>query len=166
MLYTGIDIIEISRIQHAVERWNERFLHRVFTHGELLDSGFAQSEHRNYASLAARWAAKEAAAKMLGVGLRGLGGSKAEGEDWNWAGNEAAKTFLKQPKLASVAKTGVGWTEIEVARGVLGRPFLRLYGAAEQAAMVLSLRECAVSLSHSRDYAVASVVGIGVVPGS
>jgi holo-[acyl-carrier protein] synthase len=166
MLYTGIDIIEISRIQHAVERWNERFLQRVFTRVELLDSGFAETERRNYASLAARWAAKEAAAKMLGVGLRGLGGAKAELEDWKRTGNEAAKTFLEQPKLASIAKTGVGWTEIEVVRGVLGRPFLQLYGAAEQAALALGLREFAVSLSHTRDYAVASVVGIGIVSGS
>ena len=35
MLYTGIDLIEISRIERAVARWGERFLRRVYTAGEL-----------------------------------------------------------------------------------------------------------------------------------
>ena len=67
ILYTGIDLIENTRIERAIDRWGERFLRRVFTPAEL------ETYRGRTRSLAARWAAKEAAAKMLGVGLRGLG---------------------------------------------------------------------------------------------
>jgi holo-[acyl-carrier protein] synthase len=63
---SGIDAIEIDRIAHAIERWGDRFLHRVFTDTEIAHCrGRAQS-------LAGRFAAKEAASKALGVGIRGL----------------------------------------------------------------------------------------------
>jgi holo-[acyl-carrier protein] synthase len=63
---TGIDVIEIERIEHAVDRWGERFLHRVYTDAEIAYCrGRAQS-------LAGRFAAKEAVSKALGVGIRTL----------------------------------------------------------------------------------------------
>lgn len=63
MLSTGIDLIEICRLQEVIERYGERFLQRVFTPGELDDC------RGNMASLAARFAAKEAASKALGTGI-------------------------------------------------------------------------------------------------
>jgi len=55
----GVDIIEISRIQKVCARWGTTFLERVFTPREI-------SLYRNkYASLAARFAAKEATFKAL-----------------------------------------------------------------------------------------------------
>lgn len=63
---TGIDLIEIERIQHSVERFGERFLNRVYTAGEqeyCLRKRFAAE------SFAARFAAKEAGAKALGTGI-------------------------------------------------------------------------------------------------
>jgi holo-[acyl-carrier protein] synthase len=62
-LVTGIDLIEIERIEAAIARHGERFIGRVFTPGELADVGGLP------ASLAARFAAKEAAAKALGSGI-------------------------------------------------------------------------------------------------
>jgi holo-[acyl-carrier protein] synthase len=59
----GIDLVEIARVQSAVERHGERFLARIFTAQERTDCG-GRAE-----SMAARWAAKEAAAKALGCGL-------------------------------------------------------------------------------------------------
>jgi holo-[acyl-carrier protein] synthase len=56
-------MIEISRIEAALERYGERFLRRVYTEGEL-----AYANGRTSA-LAARWAAKEATAKALGTGI-------------------------------------------------------------------------------------------------
>jgi holo-[acyl-carrier protein] synthase len=130
MLYTGIDLIEIERIERAVTHWGERFLRRVFTPGEL-------AVYRdNIPSLAARWAAKEAAAKLLGVGLRGLG---ATGR----------------------TDAGVAWTEIEVLGGARGRPMLLLHGRAAERARELGLVELALSLSHTREHAIASVVAVG-----
>lgn len=62
-LACGIDILEIERMTAAIQRHGERFLQRVFTPGELADVG------QNPASLAARFAAKEAVAKALGTGI-------------------------------------------------------------------------------------------------
>ena len=55
ILGLGIDVVAISRFEQAVER-SPRFLERVFTDAE---------RERSTASLAARWAAKEALAKAL-----------------------------------------------------------------------------------------------------
>ncbi|MCS7312282.1 MAG: holo-ACP synthase [Acidobacteria bacterium] len=62
----GVDVIEIGRIRQAVERLGERFLRRIFTEAEqTYCAGFQDP----YPHLAARFAAKEAAMKALGVGL-------------------------------------------------------------------------------------------------
>ena len=63
MLATGVDLVEIERMQSVIERYGERFLNRVFTHQELLEVG------SNISSLAARFAAKEAVSKALGTGI-------------------------------------------------------------------------------------------------
>ena len=62
-LRTGIDLIEIARIQAALNRHGERFLKRVFTLAEIAEcAGRAEA-------LAVRFAAKEAAVKALGTGI-------------------------------------------------------------------------------------------------
>jgi holo-[acyl-carrier protein] synthase len=125
-LTTGVDLIEIARIARAVERWGERFARRVWTPAErAYCAGRIQS-------LAVRWAAKEAAAKALGVGLRGLGSASA----------------------------GVAWTDIEVGRDPSGRPWLVLHGAAAERAASLGIAEWSLSLSHSGGLAIALVVGL------
>src|SRR5688500_1864409 len=58
----GLDLVEIDRIKRILERHGERFLTRVYTEREILDS-----EGRTE-SLAARFAAKEAVMKALGTG--------------------------------------------------------------------------------------------------
>ena len=62
-LATGVDLIEIERVQSTIQRYGKRFLERVFTAQELVEVG------NNTASLAARYAAKEAVAKALGTGI-------------------------------------------------------------------------------------------------
>jgi holo-[acyl-carrier protein] synthase len=63
ILKTGIDIIEIPRIQAALDHHGERFLQRVFTPAEITECcGRAEA-------LAVRFAAKEAATKALGTGI-------------------------------------------------------------------------------------------------
>ena len=131
MLYTGIDLIEIVRIERAIARWGERFLRHVYTSAEL-------AVYRGRTpSLAARWAAKEAAAKLLGAGLRGLGGGER-------------------------AAGALAWTEIEVLGDAHGRPQLALHGRAAERARALGIAELSVSLSHTREHAIACVVAIGV----
>jgi holo-[acyl-carrier protein] synthase len=63
MLRTGIDLIEIERVRDLLERYGRRFLERVFTPQEIAQVG------ENVASLAGRYAAKEAVAKALGTGI-------------------------------------------------------------------------------------------------
>ena len=63
----GVDIIEISRIEKAVARHGERFLNRVFTSEEI---DYCWPEKHRYRRLAARFAAKEAVLKAIGIGLR------------------------------------------------------------------------------------------------
>src|SRR6267378_389536 len=62
---TGIDIEEVHRIAEAMERFGDRFLHRVFTEGERR---YCDSKANRVERYAARFAAKEAAMKALGTG--------------------------------------------------------------------------------------------------
>ena len=63
ILGTGIDIIEISRIQKAAQRWGQDFLDHVFTPDEI---ACAQKYKFPYSHYAGRFAAKEAVFKALG----------------------------------------------------------------------------------------------------
>jgi holo-[acyl-carrier protein] synthase len=118
MQYIGVDIIEIGRIQQAIERWGDRFLRRIYTDAELsICRGKPES-------LAVRFAGKEAAVKALGTGMR-----------------------------------GIGWKDIEVLAEPSGKPLVILYSQAREKASNFGLKGLAISLSHSRDYAIAFVVG-------
>jgi holo-[acyl-carrier protein] synthase len=60
----GIDLVEVDRIRKMMD--DPGFLERIFTESERAECiGRARAEQ----SLAARWAAKEAVAKALGVGI-------------------------------------------------------------------------------------------------
>lgn len=54
---------------------------------------------------------------------------------------------------------GVGWREIEILTNSDGAPLIKLYGRALQKSAELGLSRFEVSLSHSRKYAVAFVIG-------
>jgi holo-[acyl-carrier protein] synthase len=61
----GVDIVEIERFRHVIERLKDRFTHRVFTPGE---QQFCESHRDPAPHFAARFAAKEALFKALGTG--------------------------------------------------------------------------------------------------
>lgn len=63
---SGIDLVEIARIQQSLERFGQRFLDRVFTAAE---QAYCMRKRNAAESLAARFAAKEAGAKALGTGI-------------------------------------------------------------------------------------------------
>ena len=68
MIYgVGIDIVEVSRIEKAIDRWGVRFLERIFTEGEIQ---YCQDKARSASRFALRFAAKEAFSKALGLGFR------------------------------------------------------------------------------------------------
>jgi holo-[acyl-carrier protein] synthase len=65
-------------------------------------------------------------------------------------------------KVLGTGIKGVGWREIEVLSNRDGKPSVCLHGAAHQKARSLGIGELAISLSHSRKYAIASVVGSSI----
>jgi holo-[acyl-carrier protein] synthase len=70
----GADIVEVAQVARSIATFGDRYLRRVFTDREL---AYCTSEGRDPAPhLAARFAAKEAAAKALRVGDSPL--------DWRW----------------------------------------------------------------------------------
>ena len=62
----GSDLIDIRRIEKAIERHGDRFLDRIFTETERLKSDRRANRAASYAK---RFAAKEACAKALGTGF-------------------------------------------------------------------------------------------------
>lgn len=62
-------------------------------------------------------------------------------------------------KALGTGTRGVGWREVEVVREPGEAPSIVLHGRASRRAQALGIESLAVSLSHSREYAVASVVG-------
>ncbi|HNY01859.1 MAG TPA: holo-ACP synthase [Bacteroidales bacterium] len=66
ILGTGIDIIEVARIEKAMSR-DTGFRDKLFTEGEI---AYCESKKNRYQHYAARFAAKEAFMKALGTGWR------------------------------------------------------------------------------------------------
>jgi holo-[acyl-carrier protein] synthase len=121
----GVDIVEIHRVRRAVERYGDRFLARIYTPEET-------ARYRDRVpELAARFAAKEAVSKALGVGM------------------------------SHISALGIGWQEVEVLSDPLGKPVVHLTGRAKELAEEQGQRDWAISLSHGRDQAVAFVVALG-----
>jgi holo-[acyl-carrier protein] synthase len=121
-LSVGVDLIELDRIRQAVDRHGERFLTRIYTPREL------QRYRNRLSELAARFAAKEAVSKALGVGLN------------------------------HISPHGIRWHDVEVLPDPFGKPEVHLSGRALELAEQQGLCTWAISLSHSRDHAVAFVV--------
>jgi holo-[acyl-carrier protein] synthase len=127
MLATGVDMVVVSRLARILNGYGSRFLERVFTPGEVVSSRGRPAE------LAARFAAKEAVSKALGVGMR-----------------------LMSP-------AGIGWLEVETLNHRSGQPYLTLYGRAQELASAAGLATWAISLTHDGDLALAFVVALGPV---
>ncbi|MGZ5002533.1 MAG: holo-ACP synthase [Chthoniobacterales bacterium] len=83
----GVDIVENARIEHSIERFGERFLHRVFTAGEI---AYCQSMKFPARHFAARFAAKEAASKAFGTGI---------GKSMGWRDIDVHKYGSGQPYI-------------------------------------------------------------------
>jgi holo-[acyl-carrier protein] synthase len=125
ILTTGVDLIELDRVQRLVARYGDRVLNRLYTPAELAHCRGRVPE------LAARFAAKEAVAKALGVGLR------------------------------IMARDGVDWHDVETLPDPRGKPVVHLHGRAAARAAELGLTAWSISLSHGRDVTVAFVVAMG-----
>jgi holo-[acyl-carrier protein] synthase len=118
MLITGVDIIEIERVENVALKYGRRFLERIYTYDEI---SYCKGKAPQ---LASRFAAKEAVMKALGTGIR-----------------------------------GVGWKDVEIVRRRGMAPHIKLHGRAKMRASQIGLSHLSLSLSHSREFAVASVIG-------
>lgn len=102
--HIGTDIIEIERIREAIERFGDRFLHRVYTEAELSIYG-----HRAH-SLAASFASKEAVMKVLGTGARGVAWREIE-----TLYHPSGKPYIKLNNRAKDVAEQLGIKEIDVS---------------------------------------------------
>jgi holo-[acyl-carrier protein] synthase len=64
---TGVDLAEVPRVRHLVERFGPRFVERVYTAAEI---AYVERKANRYERFAARFAAKEAGMKAIGTGWR------------------------------------------------------------------------------------------------
>ena len=113
----GVDIVEIPRVEQALQRYGERFLARIYTAAE---QAYCRSRGPQ---LAGRFAAKEAVSKALGTGIR-----------------------------------RIHWRNIEILPNRAGAPKVTLYGPAKERLERAGFSGIEVSISHSRDNAVAMAV--------
>jgi holo-[acyl-carrier protein] synthase len=66
ILGIGVDATDIPRVERAIARYGDRFLHRIFTEAEI---AYCAGKYRPAPHYAGRFAAQEAAMKALGTGL-------------------------------------------------------------------------------------------------
>lgn len=78
ILGIGSDLVDIRRIEKTLARFGERFEKRVFTDIEIAKANSRLGGGGKAAILAKRFAAKEACAKALGLGMRGIGWREME----------------------------------------------------------------------------------------
>ena len=131
LLRVGVDLVSVPDVIESIERFGDRYMHRMFTPHEV-DCCRSSSNSRDllipeysFESMAARFAAKEATLKVL----RPVG---------------------PRPQ----------WSDIEVYRADSGWCDIRLTGRASAMAAEAGIGEWAVSLTHHASMAAAVVIGI------
>ena len=121
ILGLGTDIVSVKRIGGIVENHGDRFLERCFSHSEV---EWAESRGiGKVASLAGRWAAKEAFLKALGRSVK-----------------------------------HIPYGDIEIIRSPDGPISLKLHRRAAQEMKDAGASRCIVSISHEKDFAIATVL--------
>lgn len=91
---TGIDIVEVARIERSLERHGDHFRERVFTPSEIAYCD-AQGTKKRMQCYAARFAAKEAISKALGTGI---------GKAFDWIDLEIARGPEGEPSCVLLGR--------------------------------------------------------------
>ena len=71
----------------------------------------------------------------------------------HFAGKEAIM------KVLGTGAKGIGWREIEILPDTEGKPLVQLYGKARERAKKLNLNEFSISLSDTKQHAIATAIG-------
>ena len=117
----GVDIVEIDRMENAIDKWGENFLARIFTDKEI---NYSSSRRFSSQHFAARFAAKEAVIKAFG-----------------------------EPN-----KFPLNWTDMEVLNDSEGKPGIVFHNNALKLKKIKKIKKIIVSMSHSKNYAIANVI--------
>ncbi len=125
MIAIGIDAVDIGRMEKLSQKGREK-LKKIFTEKEL-EYCFTKKNFKNQ-ELAARFAAKEAVSKALGVGL------------------------------AIKSSYGIYFTDVELLNDILGKPFVNLYGRAKKLFYQAGFEGIDVAVTHERGIAIVAVV--------
>lgn len=88
----GVDLCDVRRLDKIIREHGERFLNKVYTHGEI---AYCTKKIDGSAGYAARFAAKEALLKAIGTGLR---------EGINWKDMEVVNDELGKPDFKFYGK--------------------------------------------------------------
>jgi holo-[acyl-carrier protein] synthase len=118
----GVDMVEVARVQHSLDRFGDRFLQRVFTAGEIEYSMAMKFPARH---LAARFAAKEAVSKAFGTGI---------GKAMGWRDIDVRKKESGEPFLVFQGRA----KEMSMLRGVT-QPLITLSHTDEHAIAMIVL---------------------------
>lgn len=77
------------------------------------------------------------------------------------AASLAARFAGKEAVMKLLGARGVSWREIEILADGDGQPYVKLHGNTRSLAEALGIGDIDISLSHSREYAVATAIGTG-----
>ncbi len=116
----GTDIIKVDRFEKMVAK-GRKYLKTIFTESEMK---YCESKTRKSEHYAARFAAKEAVLKAMGMGWR----------------------------------DGYTFSEIEILNDELGKPMVFLYGKVKDFFQKQKLKQITISLSHSKENAIAVAI--------
>ena len=109
MIALGTDILEIARLEQALQRNGEAFLRRILTPAEQdAASGKGCAATSFYAG---RWAAKEAVSKMLGTGI----GKDCSFQDITVLNHESGAPYVILSGAAKAKADALGISKIHIS---------------------------------------------------
>ena len=115
---TGIDIVDINRIERLMARWGDVFLDRVFTEKEIV---WCQRRTRPPECFAIRFAAKEAFLKAIGWGLR---------NGIQWTDIEVENNLMGKPSFSFHRKAKEVLENLRIQKALLTLSHDRPYAVA------------------------------------
>lgn len=124
LLGIGIDLVEVSRLEGAVQRRGEDLARRLFTIRELEEAASSGGRAR-WSTLAGKWAAKEAVVKAMGTGFRAMA----------WKDVEVTRDELGKPRVALSGGAAALAKELGVTGFLVSITHERGFAAASAAAV-------------------------------
>ncbi len=157
MIRLGTDIVYIPRIQAAIERFGKRFLEKVYTNYEQQNCSSDTLTRTSINKLAGRWAAKEAVVKALGTGWRGVSYTDVEIRRYS-----SGMPYVVLYNNAATIMAGLGGEKGDKGdkgdKGVEENMLFTSPSSPWTFPPYPSSPEWQLSLSHDRDYAIATAI--------